>query len=326
LAVVASFNGSRWISKCLESLLESRVPLSVMVVDNASTDATPEIVKAFPAVESVLLSKNLGFGRASNIGIANALQRQMDYVLLLNQDARVDPETVGTLLDRARREPGTSGVWSPLHLNGAGWALDQRFLQYLAQGAPTLLSDCLLQRVREDYEVPFVNAAAWLVPVEVFRRIGGFDPVVFMYAEDVDFCNRLRFHDLRTRVVPRALAYHDRDDRPAAEPDRWRAIRRTMQRMTGELTAALKDPARGAGHSVSRWLGGWFAGSPGSAWGLGAGRLVALLGALCATLGRLPRILRHRRQARTVGAHWLTEECVAQDWWAVQGSNLRPSD
>lgn len=65
---------------------------------------------------------------------------------------------------------------------------------------------------KEPFAVPFVNAAAWLLPRQTMKTIGGFDPIFFHYGEDRNYAQRVEYHGLETVVVPEAFVVHDRLD------------------------------------------------------------------------------------------------------------------
>ena len=89
LVIIVSFNGEDWIEQCLNSLAQSRIPLQILVIDNASTDRTIEIItNKFCTVKLLQNKENIGFGSANNQGFYIALERKVDYLFLLNQDAR----------------------------------------------------------------------------------------------------------------------------------------------------------------------------------------------------------------------------------------------
>src|SRR5437870_13044290 len=96
-AIIVTYNGAKWIKKCLSSLLASETKVEVIVIDNGSADETLNIVKEFGSIECVNSVENLGFGKANNIGIAIALERKCDYIFLLNQDAWIEQNTITEL-------------------------------------------------------------------------------------------------------------------------------------------------------------------------------------------------------------------------------------
>ncbi|WP_272961234.1 glycosyltransferase family 2 protein [Barnesiella viscericola] len=214
LTIIVSYNFERWIERCLGSLERSHYPTDVVVIDNASTDRTVEILtEKYQWIRLVKSQKNLGFGRANNLGMKIALDENYDYVFLLNQDAWVNPDAIEIWVELSRRHPDY-GVISPIHLNGMGERLDRSFAQYIGGKKPNPSEE------QDLVELPFINAAFWFIPVSVLRRVGGFSALYFHYGEDVDYLHRVHYYGYRVGYAPRTTGYHDREEKP---------ISRTMQ-------------------------------------------------------------------------------------------------
>lgn len=210
--IIVTYNAMPWLKRCLDSTLG----YEVVVVDNASQDETVAFIKKhYPKISLFEQTENLGFGRANNIGISYALQQGADAVFLMNQDAYLVAEALAKLIKIAAKYPDF-GVLSPIHTNGNGTKLDANFANYVSyQNNPNFYSDFVLnQEKRTVYEVPFVNAAGWLISKQCLQTVGGFDPLFFHYGEDDHYCQRLRYHDLKIGVVPGTYLRHDRDMRP----------------------------------------------------------------------------------------------------------------
>jgi GT2 family glycosyltransferase len=199
----------QWLARCLISC----IGYDVIVVDNASTDKTITFIKEnFPDVKLIKQNSNLGFGQANNIGLSIALKEDVDYIFLLNQDAYLQPHTISTLIE-VHKSNKDFGVISPIHLNGDGSNLDKNFSSYI-KVSDALFFDSLKGKYNDDiYEVPFVNAAAWLLPSKTLETIGGFDPIFYHYGEDDNYCQRVLFHSLKIGIVPSTYIFHDREDR-----------------------------------------------------------------------------------------------------------------
>ena len=103
--IVVAYNGEPWLDACLESLVASEHAVNILVVDNASTDGTRDVVRQFRHARYLRLERNVGFGKGNNVGIACALDAGADYVFLLNQDAIVMPQTIGRLLEVLSARP-----------------------------------------------------------------------------------------------------------------------------------------------------------------------------------------------------------------------------
>lgn len=209
--VIVTYNGMTWLQKCLDSCKS----YSVIVVDNASTDGTLAfIAKNFAKVQVFPQSKNLGFGQANNLGISYALNQGAEQVFLLNQDAYLIDDCLEKLCDFQNDNP-QFGVLSPIHVNATKDKLDVNFSNYMRHRYnPYFYSDFVLKnKLKPVYEVPFVNAAAWLISKQCLNTIGGFDPVFFHYGEDDNYCQRVTYHKLKIGVLPTSFVIHDRENR-----------------------------------------------------------------------------------------------------------------
>lgn len=229
--VIITYNGMKWLPLCLQSVSEYRF----IIVDNGSNDGTIEFIKTnYPEIVLFENGENLGFGRANNQGIEYAFNKGADYVFLLNQDAYLKPGCIEQLI-RLHQKNQDFGILSPLHLNGDGSRLDKMFSIYMGyNGNPDFYSDYLLNKqLKEIYQVPFINAAGWLISRECVEKVGGFDPIFYHYGEDENYCQRLRFHGFQIGVVPTSFIYHDREER--LQKKRKKGLEEHFKRMEKEL-------------------------------------------------------------------------------------------
>lgn len=212
-AIVVTFNGEVWIEKCLNSLINNTIPISIIVIDNASSDRTVEIIRTrFPKIDLIENQDNLGFGQANNIGIRKALELEADtnYFFLLNQDAWLNPDTVERLISISHRH-SQYGILSPMHLNCDQSEIDFNFSEYLAPSkCPRLYSDLYLGHMKDVYSLEFANAAAWLLTRPCVEKVGFFDPIFFHYGEDDNYCQRVLFHGFDIGICPGLSIVHDR--------------------------------------------------------------------------------------------------------------------
>ena len=210
--IIVSYNFIPWIHRCLPSVLSSLLPATIMVIDIGSKDETClTIKKAYPDVELIENRDNLGFGRANNMGMQRALERGFDYLFLLNQDAWIEPDTLGKLVDAARKD-STYGILSPVHLNGKGDATDFGFSEYTG----IKNREEAMQLTDEVTPYSFINAAMWLIPACTIREIGTFAPIFAHYGEDRNWVLRLQKKGYRLGLVKSAFGYHDREARPVS--------------------------------------------------------------------------------------------------------------
>lgn len=288
-AVVVTFNGASWIGPCLQSLRKSEYQLNTIVVDNCSTDETVSLIRnGYPEVDVIENHKNLGFGAANNIGIQRALSMNAEYVLLINQDAKVHPDMVGRLV-QVGENSASAGVLVPMQLTYDGRAVESYFVDYL-RGVPEFVSDLFLGRLLECYPIEFAPAALWLVRCSLLRQIGGFDPLFFMYGEDVDFCHRVRAAGAQVKLVPSAIGYHWHGG-----PDQIQSIKELKNDIYWSAVMLLKDPERSPLRSVITVMQEFQPRALHKLFYLDVSRFFAIEKGLFSALATVPKLMRRRR-------------------------------
>lgn len=197
---IVSWNSLVVLMKCLKSVYENSEGLNieVIVVDNASTDNTPDIIsKEFPHVVLLQNSINLGFGRANNIAITRT---RGNYILLLNPDVIIIKPCFRQMIKFLEANPNVGCVGCKL-VNLDGSVQESYFEQF-----PTPLNEFLegitVKRVLETFfkkrlfdnevEVSWIVGACMMFRRDIMTKLTGFDERYFMYGEDVDICFRLR--------------------------------------------------------------------------------------------------------------------------------------
>lgn len=204
LIIIVTYNGERWIQRCLDSAAQTSIEHDIMIIDNASEDRTLQLVGQSPEKPIIIRSdKNLGFGAANNIGLQYAVEHNYDYVYLLNQDAFLEKDTIERLISIHSWNP-SFGVLSPVQTDAEGVA-DAQFARRTGIRTTTNLDIPV--------KVGFVMAAHWLIPVSALKKVGGFSPTFHHYGEDDNWLDRLHFHGYLCGVVTSVAAIHDRSRR-----------------------------------------------------------------------------------------------------------------
>lgn len=221
-AVVVSWNTKDLLARCLSSFASEveRGAAEVTVVDNASTDGSPELVRdRFPWARLHASRENLGFGRAVNLGVA---QTSADWIAVANADIALRPGALDALLQAGQRDPGAGAIAPRL-------VLPDGSTQHSVFGFPTVpfalilalqlhrrwrgLGDRLALPGYWDHRrarrVPWAVAAFLLVRRSAWQQTGGFDERQWMYAEDLELGWRLRDAGWATRYEPRAVVDHE---------------------------------------------------------------------------------------------------------------------
>jgi GT2 family glycosyltransferase len=206
--IVLTWNGGRVIEPCLRAVLSQEPPpFEVIVVDNASTDGTPDLVaERFPAVQLIGNSRNLGFAAGNNIGLRAATG---DLLVLLNDDTETHAGFLSAL-EHAFEDPavGIAGA-KLLYPDGTiqhagGYLHDVRgATEHHGRHSPGE------GHFEETFEPEFVTGAALAIRRTALQQIGfldeGFWPI---YYEDVDWCYRARAAGWRVVYVPQAIVTH----------------------------------------------------------------------------------------------------------------------
>jgi len=239
--IIVSFNSRRDLEEALRSLTgpPPSVAHEIVVVDNASTDATPAYVREhWPNVRLIVSESNLGFAQANNLGIRST---GGDLVLLLNPDTIVTAAAVDRLVSVMSARPEVAVV-GPRIVDGRGrvelsfgamitpWAeLRQKILvRGNDRGVPAIAS--LVERMtRRTRLVDWVSGACLLIRRTDLEAAGGFDPRFFMYAEDVDLCAAVRARGGAVLFTADTEVVHLRGRSAASAPEKARSAFRRSQ-------------------------------------------------------------------------------------------------
>ncbi|MFR9627827.1 MAG: glycosyltransferase [Rikenellaceae bacterium] len=217
LVIIVTYNGMKWLERCLDSVVNSSIPLDAYIVDNGSTDGSQQFITAnYPQFTFYQSPTNSGFGAANNIGLKYAVEHNYDYVYLLNQDAWVEADTIEVLIKHQKKSP-EYGILSPLQTNAEMNMLDKNFAAACAKNREIFSDYVLGQKNKTLYDVNFVMAAHWLISRECLLKVGVFSPVFYHYGEDDNYIHRAKYHNFRIGVATDALGVHDREYRETSK-------------------------------------------------------------------------------------------------------------
>jgi len=221
-ALVVSYNVRELLLESLDALYQTtELPLEAIVVDNASGDGSADAVaQRFPAAKLVRLPKNIGFGRANNLGLQQCRGR---FILLLNPDVVLAAGALAKLADFMLVRPDVGAV-SP-RVRRPDDSLDLAARRAFPTPATALYRFTGLSRLfphsarfnrynlgyvdeGSTHEIDAGTAACLLVRRAAIDRVGLFDPDYFMYGEDLDLCYRLKTAGWKVFYLPAAEAVH----------------------------------------------------------------------------------------------------------------------
>jgi GT2 family glycosyltransferase len=210
--VVLTWNGLEDLTACLESFAcveyDNR---TVVVVDNASEDATAAVVRErFPSVTLIVNGSNLGYVGGNNVGMRYALEHGADYIFILNNDTKMTPTVLDRLVDlmQGDRRIAVSGAKNLLMANpSCTWG------KYGVLNWGPMLAKCE-GRYQVDHAEPSPKDVDWvigngcLMRREALQRVGLFDENFFQVHEDIDWCVRARRLGYRVVYVDDAAIFH----------------------------------------------------------------------------------------------------------------------
>lgn len=213
--VVLSWNRKQTTLACLRSLGDvTYEPLSIICVDNGSTDGSLDAVEAaFPSVNVVRLHKNHGFAGGMNRGIRAALANGAESILTLNNDMTVEPGFIGPLVEVLGHDPAAGAACSQILFAdgseriwyaGARWRARRGY-----QGRHLHYRESALPRATAAFVTDRACGGAMLAPRTAWERVGLLDEDLFAYGEDVDWSLRAREKGLQVLVVPASVVRHE---------------------------------------------------------------------------------------------------------------------
>lgn len=203
--IIVTYNGEKWINRCLDSVLKSTYPTDIYVVDNCSNDDTLALIKSYP-VNLEVLHFNAGFGYANNSVLQKLMDSDYDYFFLMNQDIYLEGNSLKQIVDFSSNHPET-GIIAPIQYDGEGQNIDANFQQYINLSIDK----------KNFYETTFCNAAAWLITKECLQKVGFFNSYFPHYGEDRNYCERAKYHDFKIAIVKETKVLHDRTQKMTPE-------------------------------------------------------------------------------------------------------------
>ena len=226
-AIIVNFNGGSLTAACLDSLARStHQPERIYLVDNASTDGSLDALRRRPEhqLEFIVNEDNLGFARACNQGMERALEEGFDFVFLLNNDARLEPEALARLLDAAHRHPKAGLLSGKIYLGDGPvlWSagMDVGFHPNLQRLRGFGVRDC--GQFDKEETVAALTGCALLMRTSFLRSVGLFDEEFFVYVEDLELSLRAKDAGWTCLHVPGARFHHDAGSTSGQGYSPWR--------------------------------------------------------------------------------------------------------
>jgi len=208
--VIPNWNGKESIKACLDSLLTQVHKAHIIVVDNGSIDGSLELIrKHYPNIDLIINHSNLGFAAGVNQGIKKAIELDLDYVALFNDDAVADKNWLGCLVESFEGNTQV-GIATCKFMTIDKQHFDSTGDQYTIWGLPFPRGrDEIVSNKYDNLTDVFgASGGASIYRIKMLKQIGLFDQDFFAYYEDVDISFRAQLAGWKIKYVPDSIAYH----------------------------------------------------------------------------------------------------------------------
>ena len=215
--ILINYNGFEDTKECMESIanVNEELPFIVLVDNNSKdTESLKTLHNFYSSLHIIFNEKNVGFGRANNIGINWALENlESEYIFLLNNDTLIEQDCLENLISSKGFIDKPNTLVTPLILNtdnpptvwyGGGqvdWKSGGAKMNFIRKARNDL-------NVNTPRNVTFASACAMFFKTSYLRELKGFDPYFFMYEEDVELSLRILKSKGHIYYEPSAVVFH----------------------------------------------------------------------------------------------------------------------
>jgi GT2 family glycosyltransferase len=211
--IILNWNGVEDTCECVLSAQQINYQnYEVIIVDNGSEDNSVKVFKEkFSEICIIETGQNLGYAGGNNAGIAYALEKSADYILILNNDATVDSSILDNFIEIAERHPNAGILGAKIYFSsepkkiwfaGGAWLPEIAKFTHIGYGEA---DDPTYDLVRT---IDYACGCALFVKADVFRKIGLLETKFFLTWEETDFCYKARRAGFECLFAPSAHVWH----------------------------------------------------------------------------------------------------------------------
>jgi hypothetical protein len=233
--IILNWNGWKMTKTCLESLEKIKIKdfqLEVVIVDNGSKDDSVKLIDKYinsnhqsPITIHLIVNKyNLGFAEGNNVGIRYSFENKADYICLLNNDTRVDPEFLNELFKTAESDESIGAVGGKIYFEkGYEFHKDRYKQEELGKviwyaggkidwenvyGTNGGVDEVDKGQFEKTMETDYVNGCLFFAKAEVLEKVGAFDKRYYLYYEDTDLSVKIKKAGYKLMFCPSAKIWH----------------------------------------------------------------------------------------------------------------------
>lgn len=207
--VIVHFADPLVTNQCIESIYNARLDFDqIIVVDNNQNFFLSNKLKLKKEILLIVNKKNLGFAAGVNVGIKKALSKKSEYIMLLNNDTKVNSNFTKDLINFLQRNKDAGIIAPVIKFKKDGkvtFDLGGKINKFFGR---TTHDEKNIVTNKIPKAVDYVSGCAMLIKAEVFEKIDLFDQAFFLYYEDVDFCLRARARGFLSYILPSVYIEH----------------------------------------------------------------------------------------------------------------------
>jgi len=213
--IILNWNGLKDTIECLESVKKiDYLNFEIIVVDNGSTDGSPEKIKEmFPDITLIRNKENLGYASGNNVGIRYALKNNAEYILMLNNDTVVDKNILSIFVETIRKEENVGSLGGKVfyykkknYIHSAGGIVNN--IKGMLYGFNRGEGEIDYGQYEKIVSVDYIMGCALFFALSTIEKVGLFNEQFFLYCEDTDFGLRIKKAGLHNLYVPYVKIWH----------------------------------------------------------------------------------------------------------------------
>lgn len=211
--LILSYNGVKWLTDCLPSVLAMDYPnFETVVIDNGSTDNTQTFLREnFPQAQVVTLQPNRGYAGGFDAGLEYAAQRGADYFLVMNNDTEIDVHALTALVEAAQAQRQAGFVTGKVYFHRSPDVIQttgRREHPVFWTGRHIGLNEKDEGQYDEVSERAFIDDVFTLVSRKMYDEVGGYDPQFYLQCEELDWQLRAKKTGWKIYYTPHAKLWH----------------------------------------------------------------------------------------------------------------------
>ncbi len=212
--IVLNLNGCELLSETLASMSKLTYPaVRTVVVDNGSNDGSQAMVRErFPKIDLIENGSNLGFGGGNNVGMRFALERGVEWIILLNNDIAVAPDMLDQMMSVAASDAHIGALSPKIYYYSEPqklWYAGGRINFWTGVISHRGLRETDHGGYDESGDTEYITGCALMIRASVLKSVGLFDPIYHpIYSEDADLSYRILRAGYRLVYVPGAHLWH----------------------------------------------------------------------------------------------------------------------